>query len=135
MKAGEKRGCSEIQREVAENAREMILSNLGKRYTIAEIARGLHVSPTQIKTSFRCVYGIPIYSFARTCRMQSAARLLIETDGSILEIAGKTGYENGSKFAKAFRDVMGASPREYRRGNAFNNHDTENDTGNVNDSN
>ena len=47
--------------------------------------------------------------------MEMAAKLLAETDESILEIAGRIGYENGSKFARAFRDVMGISPGRYRR--------------------
>ena len=46
--------------------------------------------------------------------MKSAARLLRTTDETVLEIAGRYGYENGSKFAKAFRDTMGLSPSEFR---------------------
>ena len=40
--------------------------------------------------------------------------MLANTDRPILEIAGQFGYDNGSKFAKAFRDVMGASPTGFR---------------------
>ena len=32
----------------------------------------------------------------------------------VLAIANRFGYDNGSKFAKAFRDVIGVSPSEYR---------------------
>ena len=38
-----------------------------------------------------------------------------ESLAKVVEIAGKYGYENGSKFAGAFRSVMGTSPSEYRR--------------------
>ena len=37
----------------------------------------------------------------------------------VLDIAGQFGYDNASKFAKAFRDVVGVSPREYRAGAAY----------------
>ena len=40
--------------------------------------------------------------------------MLKSTDFTILEIAGEYGYENGSKFAGAFKAVMGMSPNEYR---------------------
>ena len=56
--------------------------------------------PTQVKCAFakymefRCL-------LARKRRMEMAAKLLAETDESILEIAGRIGYENGSKFARA----------------------------------
>ena len=58
----------------------------------------------------------------REWRELSAGRLLAirrevlrETEDSVLEIAGALGYGNGSKFAKAFREVMGTSPAAYRR--------------------
>lgn len=103
------------QKEVADRAQEIIMTNLERHITIAEFAQTLHASPTQIKVCFHKVYGQPIYSYARSQRMEAASRLLTETDESILEIAGKFGYENGSKFARAFRTVIGVSPSEYRR--------------------
>ena len=44
------------------------------------------------------------------------AALLRETDRTVLDIACQFGYDNASKFARAFRDVIGVSPREYRAG-------------------
>ena len=37
-------------------------------------------------------------------------------DRTVLDIAGQFGYDNGSKFAKAFRDVIGVRPAAYRAG-------------------
>ena len=34
----------------------------------------------------------------------------------VLDIAGQFGYDNASKFAKAFRSVIGVSPSAYRAG-------------------
>ena len=48
--------------------------------------------------------------------MPGAAALLRETDRTVLDIACQFGYDNASKFARAFRDVIGVSPREYRAG-------------------
>ena len=48
--------------------------------------------------------------------MHGAAALLRETDRTVLDIACQFGYDNASKFARAFRDVIGVSPREYRAG-------------------
>ena len=42
-------------------------------------------------------------------------RRLIETELSVLDIAAEYGYDNASKFASAFKQVMGISPAEYRR--------------------
>ena len=73
-----------------------------------------HVSQTVLKGAFKGVYGVPVYSYMRTQKMQSAALLLKQTDLPVMEIAGRSGYDNGSKFAAAFRDIMGMSPNEYR---------------------
>lgn len=51
--------------------------------------------------------------------MRVAAKLLVETDRTIMDIAGEFGYDNSSKFAGAFREVLGVSPREYRMRNAL----------------
>ena len=111
----EKQDYTEAQKEVAELVQGMIMSGLERHITIAELAGALHVSPTQVKVCFHKVYGVPVYSYARARRMEAAAKMLADTDESILEIAGRFGYENGSKFAVAFRAVMDVSPSEYRR--------------------
>ncbi len=112
---GDTAGYTAAQKEVADRAQEIIMANLERRITIAELAQALHVSATQVKVSFHKVTGMPVYAYARSKRMEAASGLLSDTDESILEIAGRFGYENGSKFARAFRIVMGVSPSEYRR--------------------
>ena len=46
--------------------------------------------------------------------MNFAAKDLVKTDDTILAIANRWGYENGSKFSFAFKQIMGCNPREYR---------------------
>ena len=48
-------------------------------------------------------------------RMKRAAILLRQTQATIAEISNQVGYENQSKFATAFRDVMKITPAEYRK--------------------
>lgn len=88
--------------------------HMDSRVTIADLARQFHVSQTALKNSFKCVYGVSVYSYIREQKMLMAALLLQKTDCSVLEIAGRCGYDNASKFAGAFRTVIGVSPIEYR---------------------
>ena len=108
---------SKSQKDLADKAQEIIVKNIYQHITIAEMSNALHVSPTQLKSSFRNVYGMPVYSYAKAHRMKAASRLLLDTDDPVLEIAGRFGYENGSKFAHAFRTVIGVTPTEYRKRN------------------
>lgn len=107
-----------------ESARPEVLSdyvakylrkNLDRHVTISELTAVSGVSGTTLKKHFHAVYGMPIYAWFKRERMLSAARALVETQDSILKIAGDYGYENASKFSGAFRDVLGLSPREYRK--------------------
>ena len=50
-------------------------------------------------------------------RIKKAAKDLVNTNDSILSIANRYGYENASKFAEAFRVIMGHKPSEYRKKN------------------
>ena len=74
------------------------------------------MSETQLKAAFQAVYGMSPAAFLRAQRMHGAAQLLRSTNRTVLDIAGQFGYDNPSKFARAFRDVIGVSPNEYRCG-------------------
>ena len=83
--------------------------------TIPTLARICGTSPTILKESFREVYGMPVYAWYRRLRMEAASRRLIHGGESIAEVALSVGYSNPSKFAKAFGETMGMTPREWRR--------------------
>ena len=109
-----KRCWSSAQVQLAKDACRYLTEHMESRVTIEELSALFHISPTQLKTSFKGVYGVSICAYIRAQRMQEAARTLRQSDASILEIAGRYGYGNGSKFAGAFRKVIGVSPAEYR---------------------
>lgn len=92
-----------------------LTARMDERITLEMLARAFHVSGTSIKNSFKAVYGTSLYAYIRAQKMQAAAKRLAETERSVLEIAGDFGYDNASKFAKAFRDAFGVTPGEYRR--------------------
>lgn len=108
------RSYTSAQVALAKAVCRYLSAHMDRRYTLEQLSEIFHVSGTQIKAAFKGVYGVPIYTYTRTQKMQAAARLLRESDCTVLEIAGRVGYDNGSKFAGAFRDVMGVTPNEYR---------------------
>lgn len=111
----ERRACSKSQVELAERVCGFLDENMDKRFTIEQLAAQFYVSSAQLKKCFYSVYDKSVYAYIRTYKMESAAVLLRTTDQTVAEIAGAVGYDNSSKFAKAFRDVVGLSPAEYRR--------------------
>jgi AraC-like DNA-binding protein len=49
-------------------------------------------------------------------RMLLAGDRMTNTSDSISEIAQSLGYKSASAFTKAFKKIMGCSPRQYSRG-------------------
>lgn len=108
---------SHSQAELAKDICEYLSERMNEKVTVEELSKVFHVCSTSIKNSFKAVYGEAVYSYIRNLKMKTAAKMLLETDRSVLEIAGLFGYDNGSKFAKAFCGVMGRTPLDYRNSN------------------
>lgn len=96
---------------------QFITSNLQNKYTLNQLSESFDIPLTTMKKSFKQIFGKTIHGYVKEQRMHKASVLLITTNDSILEIANQVGYENGSKFASAFKDVIGMTPREYRNTN------------------
>lgn len=108
---------SKTQVRLAKQAAEFLSENMDKRVTIADLAKMFNVSDTYLKNAFKGVYGVPISSFGRIQKMQSAAQMLIHTDKSVSEVAYIFGYSNESKFTSAFKKIMGDNPGKYKKMN------------------
>ena len=109
-------GYSLTQVALAKSVSEYLLENTEGRLTISDLSRRFGASPSTINQSFRGVYGMTPAAFLRAQKMHAAAALLRESDRTVLDIAGQFGYDNASKFARAFRDVIGVPPNSYRAG-------------------
>ena len=118
MSQGEQRACTPFQVRLARDVIAYVDAHRDQRVTAAQLGRELGVSTEQLRASVQQVYGKPLYQCIRAYKMRVAARLLGETDRTVLDIAGVFGYGNSSKFAAAFREVLGASPGEYRQKNS-----------------
>ncbi|MBU5481457.1 helix-turn-helix domain-containing protein [Blautia sp. MSJ-19] len=94
---------------------ELLLSNLNRRITIEELSKEYLINTTTLKNVFKAVYGTSIAAHVKEHRMEHAARMLLETDTSIADIANAVGYDSQSKFTSAFKDAYQVTPREYRK--------------------
>ena len=108
---------SRPQVELAKSVSEYLAENMDHRVTLEQLSENFHISGTQIKNVFKGVYGVSLYAYTRALKMESAAYMLEYTDRTVMDIAGDHGYDNSSKFARAFREVKGVTPSEYRKEN------------------
>ena len=106
------------QVEIVREIHKRLISNLQERPTIEELSKEYLINTATLKDTFKGVYGQPIGTYMKTYRIKQAAILLRQTQATIAEIANQVGYENQSKFATAFRDVLKIAPAEYRKQNS-----------------
>lgn len=103
------------QAECVQQVQHYLVENMDTRITQAELAQMFHISLTSLKGAFKQVYGLPIDTYLRRCRVEYAEQLLCTTDLSVFEIAQKVGYDSPSRFAAMFKREKGITPRECRR--------------------
>ncbi len=88
----------------------------GENFTpsVAQMAQRTGLGLTSFRNAFSQATGRTPRQYVEELRMERAARALAETDFSIQRIAQDEGYEDPYHFSRAFKRVMGHSPRIYR---------------------
>ncbi len=92
-----------------------IENNLGSELCIKSISKHTNISKTALYDKFNKTYGCTINEFITKKRIEKAKSLLKNTDYSIDDIAGKTGFSSASYFSKCFKKLTGISPLKYKK--------------------
>lgn len=98
-----------------QNVRRIINSNLEKEISIEELACKVNLNRTTLQKIFKEIYGLTVNEYRTKARLQLAKNLLVSTDLSITEIAGRCGYANASKFSEVFKRNEGVLPKDWRK--------------------
>ena len=89
----------------------------GHGWTLESLAARVGMSRSVFALRFRETVGATPMEYLTRWRMLLAADRLTSSDDGLSAIAKSLGYESESAFGKAFRRVMGCSPRQYVRSN------------------
>jgi len=90
--------------------------NPAHRWTLQSLAERSGMSRTIFTLRFKKIVGSSPMEYLTRWRMLLAGDRLQHTADAVSEIALSLGYESESAFSKAFKRVMGCSPRQYARG-------------------
>ncbi|MEW9122634.1 MAG: AraC family transcriptional regulator [Thermotaleaceae bacterium] len=107
-----------FQRKHVETVKEIekyITKHKENHFTLEELSCQFEIPLTTMKNCFKGIYGTSIYAYIRSHRIQTAAAMLHQSNENITTIAGRVGYNNPSKFAAAFKEIMGISPSKYKK--------------------
>jgi AraC-like DNA-binding protein len=97
-------------------AMEAMHGNPARDWTLQMLAERAGMSRTIFASRFKETVGSTVMEYLVRWRMLLAGDKLTNTHASVSAIALGLGYESESAFSKAFRRVMGCSPRQYARG-------------------
>lgn len=92
---------------------EYIEANFDKPLTLDSLAGEAGISPFHFARLFGKAVGVTPHRHLLEVRLRAAARMLKETDKSILDIALTCGFNTSSHFSAAFRKQYGWKPKEF----------------------
>lgn len=94
-----------------------IEQNFQSQISVEDMAEACGLNRSYFGKIFRDTVGCPPQEFLMKYRMTKAAELLKQTTLSINDIGNAVGYPNQLHFSRAFKNIYGVSPREWRRQN------------------
>ncbi|WP_090111545.1 AraC family transcriptional regulator [Cohnella sp. OV330] len=84
--------------------------------TVDDLASQAGMSNRHFIRKFQAYAGVTFSAYVQLRRIESACRLLLESEHKVSSIAMMTGYRDLAYFRQVFRSRMGMSPSEYRKG-------------------
>ncbi len=83
--------------------------------TVGDLAAEANVCKRECQRVFKSVLGMTPTAYFEQYRLNLAEKLLGECGDSVMEIAGRCGFQSPSYFTKLFRKRYGITPTEYRQ--------------------
>lgn len=94
---------------------QVIAEQLHAGLRVSDLARAVGLSQDYFARLFHAAYGCAPRTYLVRQRMRDAANLLTDTAMPVSAVGREVGVDNPSLFCRQFQDVMGQTPRAYRR--------------------
>ncbi|MBQ8787719.1 MAG: helix-turn-helix domain-containing protein [Oscillospiraceae bacterium] len=105
--------------EILSVALEYVEENLTTGITPEMCAEKCSYSLSNLQKMFSCAFHIGLSDYISRRKLTLAARDLLETNQSVLDIALKYGYNSHEVFTRAFMRLWGVTPSKYRKNRKF----------------
>lgn len=104
---------------VASKAINYIEEHLSDKLNLEKVANAVHYSKYYLHRIFSETVGLSIHDYIQRRQLTEAAKLLVFSDKSIIEIALIAGYESQQAFTATFKAMYKKSPNQYREAEEF----------------
>lgn len=99
------------------NAKAYIEKYYMKDINLDEISMVAGYSKSHFSRTFKKEMGINFSKYLIDVRINEAEKLIRNSDKTIYDISLEVGFNDYSYFSKAFKDIYGLSPKDYRKNN------------------
>jgi len=90
--------------------RELLESHALTDVPLAELYRGLHISPSHAGVLFKAAFGISPVGYRTRLRLRRARELLASSDLNVGQVALAVGFSDSLYFSRVFRKAFGTTP-------------------------
>jgi AraC family transcriptional regulator len=109
------RALTQRDRKRAVDAAAFLESHAHEALNLERTARALDLSPFHFLRLFSWALGVTPHQYLVRARLRRAARLLIDPERPITDVALDVGFADLSNFIRTFRRAAGVSPSAFRR--------------------
>ena len=103
------------EKRIEYQIKDYVKEHLSQSISIQEIAEELKFSPTHIMRTFKQKTGMSILDYITETRLETAKKILTESDIPIRTVADMVGYDDYSYFTRIFKKQIGEPPLQYRK--------------------
>ncbi len=97
--------------------RRQVEDNLGSRICISDLANLVGLSPSHFFRAFRETFGTAPMAYVIRLRIARAQQLMLRSARPLSQVALECGLCDQAHFTRMFRQVVGMTPRQWRRDN------------------
>lgn len=109
------KGVNEKESERMDAVLKYVMQNFSDDITLADAARVAHMAENSFSRFFKQRTRKTFTAYLNELRLNHAAKLLVETNDTIVDICFQCGFNNHSNFHRYFKQLHNTSPLAYRK--------------------
>ncbi|MCH1498136.1 MAG: AraC family transcriptional regulator, partial [Akkermansiaceae bacterium] len=94
---------------------EYLKNNSASKVSMPDLAKSIGMSVRKLQRRFQETFKTSPQKYVGRLRILEACELLVKTTLPVTEIALQVGFYDHSAFSKKFSELIGMSPRDYRK--------------------
>jgi AraC-like DNA-binding protein len=103
-----------IENTLSIKFKKLVNENISKQWAVSDLAENLFLSRSSLSEKLRQETGYPPMEYLNQLRIGHAKKIMLETKGSITDVALQCGFSTSQYFASVFKKWEGVSPTNFK---------------------